>query len=133
MSNPFKDQLSKSAQEEQKRKEEERKKREETTIKLLSFFQKGKDLTEEEKKEFLEIDEKTISDSLMYHMIYYAVKRYIETGKVTNAEELYEEYRKKYIGEEEVLLEQIPEKWRKNPKEAQKESNEDKGEKGNAR
>ena len=127
MSNPFKEELSKSVREEQKRKEEERKKREETIIKLLSFFQKGKHLTEKKKKEFFEIEEETISDSLMYHMIYYAVKRYIETGEVTNVEELYEQYKRKYVGEEEVLLEQIPEKWRKNLKKTQKESNEGKG------
>lgn len=121
MSNPFKEELSKlvSADEEQKRKEEE------TIIKLLSFFQKGKNLTEEDKKNFLGIDEKIFSKE-MYQMIYNVVKISLETGKVPEFETYVENYYKEK-GKKKVSLEQIPEKWEKSPEEWEKGENSKQG------
>ena len=102
MSNPFKEKLSKFAQEEQKRKEKERKEQERTSLKILSLIQKGRNLTKEDEKELLEIDENMISKE-MYHMMYYVLKAYIETGKVPEIESYIENYK----GREQISLQQL--------------------------
>lgn len=109
MSNPFKKQLAKSFVEGERKKEE-------TTRKILSFFEKRGELTEEEKKEFLEIDEETILNDI-YRMLYYVAKRNIETGEIID----FETYKENYMKEQKILLEQIPEKWQKAPEEGESE------------
>ena len=73
-------------------------------------------MTEDEKKEFLEIDEKTILNEI-YRMLYYVAKRNIETGEIID----FETYKENYMKEKKITLEQIPEKWAKAPEKGESE------------
>ena len=48
--------------------------------KILSFYEEGRELTEEEKESFLAIEEKMIRNNILY-LLYRVAKKYLTTGK----------------------------------------------------
>jgi hypothetical protein len=103
MSNAYKEQLSKSFKEKQK-------KTDETTRKIMSFYEKNGKITEEEKEEFLAIDESMILNNIV-HMLYYVAKNYIETDNIVD----FENYKEQFIKSKKMSLPQIPKEWEKTP------------------
>ena len=95
---------------------EEEKKRNEAVRLIMAFL--NRKLTKEDEEKLLAIDEETIPDS-MFTLLFRMAKEYIETGEIK------EENLK--MTAKEVLLSQVGDIWKKDPKEWEKEESEENG------
>lgn len=104
MSNDFKSQLSKAFTEEEKRKNE--------VLELITLPYK-RELTKEEEKRYLSLDEKELPNDNILYTLYCMAKKFIETGEVDN--ETYSKCMK--AKSKKISLEQVSGEWEKAPNE----------------